>query len=153
MSPEQLDIEFRELKHSDITEEYIVAMSGLMRELSSRGLSTREDLELSADNLTTHIYTALKDGMPVGSVTLNILPGTESPKKAKIDSVVTTDSLRGYGIGSRLLDMAESKAWSSGCGLIELTSSDKREIARKIYERRGYVEKDTHFYEKRRAAR
>ncbi len=151
MSESAPSIEFKELQLEDINEELVLAMRGLTKELSETSdLPTPEYLTGIASNPNSHYFVALMDGIPVGKALVNIFPANGTAK-AYIDDVITSENYRGMGINSQLLDMVEDTVISSGCTIINLTSSDKskRDTARRQYEKRGFKKRDTNFYEKR----
>jgi ribosomal protein S18 acetylase RimI-like enzyme len=151
MSESAPGIEFKELQLEDINDELVLAMRGLTKELSETSdLPTLEYLSGIASNPNSHYFVALSEGTPVGKALVNVFPANGTAK-AYIDDVITSESYRGMGINSRLLDMVEESAVSSGCTIINLTSSNKskRDAARRQYEKRGFKKRDTNFYEKR----
>ena len=54
-----------------------------------------------------------------------------------VQAVAVDEIARGLGIGSQLLDLAESKAINSGCGRLVLDVACTNSGARRLYERRG----------------
>jgi len=57
---------------------------------------------------------------------------------ATVDSLVVDSSLRGDGIGARLLEHAVERATARGVRLIEVTSSSARTGAHQFYERQHF---------------
>ncbi len=57
---------------------------------------------------------------------------------ATVDSLVVDSSLRGGGIGTRLLELAVERATARGACLIELTSSTTRKDTHRFYQRQQF---------------
>lgn len=62
--------------------------------------------------------------------------------RATIEGVRTSSSVRGKGVGSKLIQWAIQRAKQRGCHLVQLTTDKKREDALRFYERLGF--KATH---------
>jgi len=56
----------------------------------------------------------------------------------RITALVVEESRRGTGIGRALVEAAETRMSSSGCGLMEITSNVRRVDAHAFYESLGY---------------
>ena len=62
--------------------------------------------------------------------------------RATIEGVRTSSTVRGKGIGTKLINEAVQRAKHRGCHLIQLTTDKQREDALRFYERLGF--KATH---------
>ncbi|QCJ44590.1 GNAT family N-acetyltransferase [Bacillus sp. S3] len=62
--------------------------------------------------------------------------------RATIEVVRTTTSVRGKGVGTKLIKWAIQRAEERGCHLVQLTTDKKRQDALSFYERLGF--KATH---------
>jgi GNAT superfamily N-acetyltransferase len=62
-----------------------------------------------------------------------------------IDDLFLDDAMRGQGIGTRLMDLAEARAREAGCVFVYLDTMDWQ--ARPFYEKRGYRVFHTFSYE------
>lgn len=62
--------------------------------------------------------------------------------RATIEGVRTSSSVRGKGVGTKLIQWAIQRAKERGCHLVQLTTDKKREDALRFYERLGF--KATH---------
>lgn len=60
-------------------------------------------------------------------------------RRAQIEGVRVSRSVRGQGVGGRLLADAEARARAAGCTLIQLTSNATRADALRFYERHGFT--------------
>lgn len=58
--------------------------------------------------------------------------------RATIEGVRTASSVRGKGVGTKLINWAIQRAKSRGCHLIQLTTDKQRPDALRFYERLGF---------------
>jgi GNAT superfamily N-acetyltransferase len=65
--------------------------------------------------------------------------GRQGAWHARINEVRVMSSLRGRGIGEKMIEHADALAQGRGCRLIELTSHRSRTDAHRFYERIGFV--------------
>lgn len=63
----------------------------------------------------------------------------------RITALVVDQAARGRGLGRRLLAHAESALAAAGCGMIELTSHDRRVDAHRFYLAVGYAKTGVRF--------
>jgi GNAT superfamily N-acetyltransferase len=63
--------------------------------------------------------------------------------KAWLEDVVVDEGYRGQGIAAQLLERAVQEAKAMGCKHINLTSGTDRASAHSLYERNGFVERDS----------
>lgn len=66
--------------------------------------------------------------------------------RAWIEDVVVDDSARGRGVGAMLNEAALEHARLAGARTVDLTSRPSREAANRLYERLGFVKRDTNVY-------
>lgn len=84
---------------------------------------------------------AIVDGRPVGTATLHVMAQLHRDTGiAQISSMIVTPSMRGHGIGERLMQAAEQEAVKRGCDRVELVTGMRRRGAHAFYEHLGYVE-------------
>lgn len=62
--------------------------------------------------------------------------------RATIEGVRTSSSVRGKGVGTKLIQWAIRRAQARGCHLVQLTTDKKRDDALRFYEKLGF--KATH---------
>lgn len=94
----------------------------------------------SADNPPEHHLVAALDGVVVGYVRLR--PPTPLPENAHVLGIfgfAVHPAARGRGIGSRLLAAAEDVARRRGTRKLMLRVLSHNEVARRLYERHGFV--------------
>ncbi|MFN4277220.1 MAG: GNAT family N-acetyltransferase [Ferrovibrio sp.] len=112
----------RERYSSPLPEEYGIAFDGLQR-------------------IGAEVILALDDSdRIIGCLQLLILPGLGSlgKQRAQIEAVRIESSLRGKGLGSKLIRHAIERARQRGCRLVQLTSDNSRQGAHRLYERLGF---------------
>ncbi len=84
------------------------------------------------------IVVADVDGRAVGLAHLQVAPALELDRPAaKIGALVVDNAHRGRGIGRALVEAMEDEARTRGCGVLFLTTSERRDDAHAFYERVG----------------
>lgn len=74
-----------------------------------------------------------------GVVTLHRMRVLHRPKPVgRISSLIVDEPFRGLGLGRALVEAAERQLLAIGCGLLEITSNNRRTDAHAFYERLGY---------------
>lgn len=66
--------------------------------------------------------------------------------KARIEDVIVDEKHRGKGLGTKIINLLIAKAKELGVQYVDLTSNQKRETANKMYEKLGFVKRDTNIY-------
>ncbi len=66
--------------------------------------------------------------------------------RAWIEDVVVDDAVRGRGIGEALNQAAIAAAAAAGAKTVDLTSRPSREAANRLYQRIGFVARETNVY-------
>ncbi len=86
-----------------------------------------------------------RDGAIVGSMTLAmfLIP---TGRRAWIEDVVVDADARGKGVGRLLNERALEIASDAGARTVDLTSRPSREAANRLYQRLGFVERETNVY-------
>ena len=117
---------------------------------SSSPAPTREQLARIADAECNHLLAAFDaDGSLLGSMTLVVF---EIPTgiRAWIEDVVVDGSARGRGVGEALNRRALELAYGLGAKSVDLTSRPSREAANRLYQKIGFVARDTNVYRHQR---
>jgi ribosomal protein S18 acetylase RimI-like enzyme len=66
--------------------------------------------------------------------------------RAWIEDVVVDEAGRGQGVGTVLTEAMVERAQELGCRTVDLTSRPSRESANRMYQRAGFVARDTNVY-------
>jgi ribosomal protein S18 acetylase RimI-like enzyme len=99
---------------------------------------------LASDAITQ--FVARDDGGAiVGVSTLAVFP-IPTATRAWIEDVIVDESARGQGVGEALTHAMIDAARRRGCKTVELTSRPSREAANRLYQRIGFVQRDTNVY-------
>ena len=84
------------------------------------------------------VVVAELDGGTVGLAHLQVTPAIEHERPvARIAALVVDAQHRGRGIGRALVEELETEARQRGCGLLFLTTSERRDDAHAFYEQLG----------------
>ncbi|MCE7003020.1 GNAT family N-acetyltransferase [Kibdelosporangium philippinense] len=101
--------------------------------------SVRQRLENWAAEPAATALVAERDGQVVGVVAVAAMPCFERPgKTGRVVAIVTSDVVRGQGVGKELMAHAERIAKEYGCSKMEVTSSNWRTDAHAFYRGLGY---------------
>ena len=86
-------------------------------------------------------------GRVIATLQLTFVPGLSrrGAWRAQIEAVRVEASVRGMGVGERLVRWSIEQARARGCGLVQLTSNATRTDAHRFYERLGFVASHTGF--------
>ena len=128
------------------TDELVEAMAGLIPQLSkSNPPPTKAELDELIGSEASTMFLARVDGRIVGSLTLAMFR-IPTGVRAWIEDVVVDDSARGHGVGEALNMAAIEHARKKGAVTVDLTSRPSREAANRLYQRIGFVARETNVY-------
>ena len=134
---------------SGVDEELIAAFNRLVPQLSgSAAVPTPELIReiVEAQASTVLIARDARDkGCIVGLLTLVVFR-IPTGVRAWIEDVVVDEAVRGRGVGEALSQEAVRRAIELGARTVELTSRPSREAANRLYQRLGFVRRDSNVY-------
>ena len=131
---------------TDVTDELVDAMQRLVPQLSkSNPPPTRDALRAIVDSDASILFMARDDTGILGTLTL-ILFRIPTGIRAWIEDVIVDEAARGKGVGRILNEAAIDHAFAAGAITVDLTSRPSREAANRLYQRLGFVERDTNVY-------
>ena len=84
---------------------------------------------------------AEKGGAVIGTMQLTFIPGIafRGAWRAQIEAVRVAGSLRGQGIGAKMINWAVEQCRARQCRMVQLTSDKSRDAAHRFYERLGWT--------------
>ena len=128
------------------SDEILAACHRLIPQLSSssRPITLAELTEI-VEGEHTVLFAARSGAEIVGLLTLVVFR-IPTAVRAWIEDVVVDESARGSGVGEALSRAALAEAARRGAKTVELTSRPSREAANRLYQRIGFVRRDTNVY-------
>jgi ribosomal protein S18 acetylase RimI-like enzyme len=133
---------------AEVTSELLAAFARLVPQLSrSAPPPSPAELESIVASPGTHVLLA-RDGPGgpiVGTLTL-VLFRIPTGVRAWIEDVVVDECARGRGVGDALTQEAIRVAREAGARTVDLTSHPSRQAANRLYQRLGFVLRDTNVY-------
>jgi ribosomal protein S18 acetylase RimI-like enzyme len=128
------------------TVELLDAFHSLIPQLStaSSPITMAELQEIVGDSATV-VLVARDGGVIVGLLTLAMFR-IPTGMRAWIEDVVVDGRARGKGVGEALNRAALATARQRGAKTVDLTSRPSREAANRLYQRIGFVRRDTNVY-------
>ena len=131
---------------SEVTPELISAFEVLIPQLSSSNPPpSASELQEIVSSEASVLFIARVDGKIAGSLTLATFR-IPTGLRAWIEDVVVDSSARGHGVGEVLNRAAIEEARARGAVTVDLTSRPSREAANRLYQRLGFVQRETNVY-------
>ena len=131
---------------TESTDELVQAMAVLIPQLSkSNPPPSATDLAAIIQSEASVLFVARGDGKIAGALTLATFR-IPTGVRAWIEDVVVDSAARGHGVGEALNMAAIAEARSRGAITVELTSRPSREAANRLYQRIGFVQRETNIY-------
>ena len=133
----------------EVTPELVAAFERLIPQLSSSNPApTETELAAICESEASVLLLAVDrdaDDQILGSLTRAWF---RSPTgvRAWIEDVVVDEAARGHGVGDMLNRAALDRARELGAKTVDLTSRPSREAANRLYQRIGFVARDTNVY-------
>jgi ribosomal protein S18 acetylase RimI-like enzyme len=133
-------------KATEVTPELTQAFVQLIPQLSSSNPApSASELAEMISSPATVVFIARVDGVIAGSLTLAVFR-IPTGVRAWIEDVVVDGSARGHGVGEALNKAALDEARLRGAVTVDLTSRPSREAANRLYQRLGFVARETNVY-------
>ena len=130
----------------EATDELVAAFARLIPQLSKRSAPPSQSALAEVISApASDVLIARRDGAMVAALTL-ITFRIPTGVRAWIEDVVVDDSARGRGVGEALNQFALELARSKGAKTVDLTSRPSRAAANRLYQRLGFVARDTNVY-------
>lgn len=133
---------------TEVTDELVAAFGTLIPQLS-RSNPAPDAATLGAiiasEASTLLIARDDETGAILGSMTLAMFR-IPTGLRAWIEDVVVDEAARGKGVGRLLNEHALEIARTAGATTVDLTSRPSREAANRLYQRIGFVQRDTNVY-------
>ena len=129
-----------------VTTELVEAFARLIPQLSkSNPPPTAEALADMIASPASVVFIARLEGEIVGSLTL-VAFRIPTGLRTMVEDVVVDEAARGTGVAVALTEAAMNEARRLGASTIDLTSRPSRVAANKLYQRIGFVQRDTNVY-------
>jgi len=132
-----------------VDDEIVDAFGTLIPQLSrSNPAPDMATLQAIADSEASTLLIARDDELDdliVGSMTLAMFR-IPTGLRAWIEDVVVDERARGKGVGRLLNERALEVAKAAGAKTVDLTSRPSREAANRLYQRLGFVVRETNVY-------
>ncbi|MBS1837895.1 MAG: GNAT family N-acetyltransferase [Actinobacteria bacterium] len=130
-----------------VDDDLVAAMARLVPQLSSSAPAPdRTVLSSIVGSDACHLLLARdEDGTVLGSMTLVVFQ-IPTGVRAWIEDVVVDADARGRGVGEALNREALEIARGLGAKTVDLTSRPSREAANRLYQRIGFVPRETNVY-------
>lgn len=129
------------------TDELLEALQRLVPQLTKNNPPPSRDLlaALVKSESSTLLVSRADDGSINGaaSVTVYLAP---TGIRAIIEDVIVDESARGQGLGEALVRRCLEIAREKGAPAVTLTSNPKREAANRLYQRMGFIKRETNAY-------
>ena len=122
------------------------AFRKLIPQLSSDcALPTEKDLNDIVNSNSVQLFIAEENNEILGTLTLvfNKIPTGD---KVWIEDVVVDKAARGKGLGKKLIQFAIEYTINKNINKINLTSSPERVAANKLYQKLGFIQRETNVY-------
>jgi ribosomal protein S18 acetylase RimI-like enzyme len=132
---------------TEVSEELLAAMAALVPQLSrSSPAPSVPEVEEIVSSPACHLLLARDPNRGiVGMLTLAVFR-IPTGLRAWIEDVVVDDGARGQGAGAALTNAAIQVANERGARTVDLTSRPSREAANRLYQRLGFVQRQTNVY-------
>ncbi len=131
---------------TDYSAEYVAVLQKLLPQLSKSAAPPSAELtQQIIESDSSRLLIAREGELVLGMLTIVIFP-IPSGVRAWIEDVVVDEAGRGKGVGEALNQHALQLAKSEGARTVDLTSRPSREAANRLYQRIGFIPRETNIY-------
>jgi ribosomal protein S18 acetylase RimI-like enzyme len=134
---------------SAVDDEIIAAFNRLIPQLSRSAVVPTPELIreiVEAQASTVLIARDSRDNRRIVGLLTLVVFRIPTGVRAWIEDVVVDEAVRGRGVGEALSQEAVRRAVALGARTVELTSRPSREAANRLYQRLGFVRRDSNVY-------
>lgn len=133
-----------------VNEELVAAFENLIPQLSGRATppsaAQLQSIVESPDSVLLIARLCSDSGdLIVGAMTVGVVRSTTAVR-AFFEDIVVDEQARGRGIGLQMCQHAITVATRLGANTIDLTSHETRQAANRLYQRIGFVPRQTNLY-------
>ena len=130
-----------------LTPAIVDAIKRLVPQLSkSSPPPTTAELGEIVESPATDLFIALDDGGGIVGMSTLVTFRIPTGMRAWIEDVVVDGAGRGQGVGTALTQAMVDRARELGCITVDLTSRPSREAANRLYQREGFVARESTVY-------
>jgi len=130
-----------------LTPAIVDAVDRLVPQLSqSKPPPSVDELGELVSSPATDLFIALDDDGTVVAMATLVNFRIPTGLRGWIEDVVVDESARGQGIGEAVTQAMLDRARELGCLTVDLTSRPTRDVANRLYQRAGFVMRDTNVY-------
>ena len=132
---------------TEITKEILIAFETLTKQLSPhKKPPSKIDLEEIINSENSVLFIAKNKNEEIAGTLTLLINRIPTGQKVWIEDVVVDDKFRGKGIGKKLTEFAINYATQLGIKEINLTSNPARIAGNKLYQKLGFIERETNVY-------
>lgn len=133
-------------KLTTVTDQVVKAFERLMPQLAPGcTLPTKHDLDTMVHSDTTRLFIAEENDVILGTLAL-VFTKIPTGYKLWIEDVVVDSAARGKGVGKKLMVFAIDYVKDKNIKTINLTSSPERIAANMLYQKLGFIKRETNVY-------
>lgn len=130
----------------EVSAELVGALGRLLPQLSAAAVAPDTDtLRAVVARPGVRLLVAIDGSAVLGTLTL-VTYATVTGTRAWIEDVVVDAAARGRGVGVALTRTAVDLARADGAPAVDLTSRPERVAANRLYQREGFVRRETNVY-------
>jgi len=123
----------------------INALLPQLRRTASEPLGSQADLDAIVGNEHV-IFVVAKEGEKIVGMATAYLAQKFGKKTGFVEDVVMDGGYRGQGLGQKVMEALAMESKAAGASQLYLTSGHDRVAAQKLYEKLGFVRKDTNVF-------